>query len=211
MNCSYSPFVCVLIAPYPSVCQHLYACASHLIRYLCECVPPLSCLSPPTVCVGVCPVCMHVFAVWLYKPGESRELSEGGCPGFLSKKDEHLMHNPRCNLLDCSREKITIRKSSQTSEIHHQSQTKQLWSDNTETNQHLCLFFSLLCSFTIKQTMWLFSPHLMGSNHCDKGIKTLSYTHLSFLEAVCLLCSRLNSLRQLMDLAYPAHSLLGLR
>ncbi len=131
------------------------------------------------------PVCTHVFTVWLYKPGESRELSEGGCPGFLSKKDEHLLHNLRCNLLDCSREKITIRKSSQTSEIHHQSQTKKIWSDNTETNQHLCLFFFLLCTFTINQTMWLFSPHLMGSSHCDKRIKTLPYTHFSFLEAVC--------------------------
>lgn len=49
---------------------------------------------------GMCwrvPVCMHVFAVWLYKPRESRELSEGGCPGFLSKNDEHLLHNPRTN------------------------------------------------------------------------------------------------------------------
>lgn len=44
------------------------------------------------------PVCMHVFTVWLHKPVESRELSEGGCPGFLSKKDEHLLHNPRTKM-----------------------------------------------------------------------------------------------------------------
>lgn len=40
---------------------------------------------------------------------ESRELSEGGCPGFLHKKDEHLLHNPRDATCSRVREEI-IRK-----------------------------------------------------------------------------------------------------
>lgn len=53
MNCTYCTFVYALLTPYQSICQH------HLIQYVCGCVPPLRCLSPPTVCVGVCLcVCM---------------------------------------------------------------------------------------------------------------------------------------------------------
>ena len=65
-------------------------------------------------------VCMHVFSVWLHKPGESRELSEGGCPGFLSKKDEGCAGDATC--LTVAEKKITIKKKKapKTSELQQQ-------------------------------------------------------------------------------------------
>lgn len=142
MNCIYSTFVCVLLTPYPSPCQHLWVCVcvcACACLHLCVCVcvsaslllysmcvnafPPLSCLSTPTVCVGVCLcVCMHVFSVWLHKPGESRELSEGGCPGFLSKKDEGCTGDATC--LTVEEKKITIKKKSSQDQLTSPTKAK---------------------------------------------------------------------------------------
>lgn len=108
------------------------------------------CLSRTTDSMCVCrvAVCTHVFAVWLHKPGESRELSEGGCPGFFSKKDEH---NPRglCrrfNLLDYSREKH-----------NHQNKLPNWWNSPPKLNK-VDLIVVVLINTSI------FSFHVMHLN-----------------------------------------------
>lgn len=148
--------ICLCLAISPSIL---------LPASLCMCL----CLSPPTVCVGVCLcVCMCSLS------DSISQGSRGSCQKVvalvsLARKMSISCTNPeqKGTLLDSSREKIIIRKGSKTSQIHHQSQTKQTKSDSSDTNQHLCLFFP----FTLKQTMWLISAHLMGSSHCDRGLK----------------------------------------
>lgn len=84
---------------------------------------------------------MHVFAVWLYKSEESRELSEGGCPGFFSKKDESCAEDATC--LTVAEKKITIRGKKAPEPVKFTTKTKQITieSGSVATDQHLCFFF----------------------------------------------------------------------
>lgn len=147
------------------------------------------------------PVCTHVFAVWLYKPGESRELSEGGCPGFLRKKDEGCAGDATCSTVVETKKKRKPHQKKLTNQWNPPLKPKKIdktWS--ISTNKCHSVF---LLMYVHNKSPW--------SKPTYVRITTFQCPLLSFMEAVCLLSSCLNSHSQLMDFASPACSLLGLR
>lgn len=130
----------------------IHACArvSHLIQYACVCeyiLPPLSCLSPPTVCVGVrlC-VCMCSLS------DSISQWSRGSCQKVVAlvsfaRKMSISCTTPvqRGNLLGCCEEKNKAPKPVKFTpkSIENTSDLIPLRPINTST------FLFLLCTYTV--------------------------------------------------------------